>query len=332
VLLGGSGSGSGSSTSGASSSPAPIGPVLLGGSGSGTGSSTAGASAVIFVPGGLVFFVTGASGSDAAGSSVQQGSGGSTTQSPSDSGATGRITPLVYNPQSDGPPVFDSGLWTENVAGVQFVQAADTGSGQGGGNPPAGRPTWNNDDAQDYYFGPRWLFEFEAGMGMYDPPNEIPKPRDELAGVVPTDPNGTHQAGRKQEFDTLPAQVAEKGKEFAWFMGEWYADRALGAAANGGVKLLNVAGASLPLWFVTRCGTVIERGSVALGLGNRLDNFATGIGAQTWKQLVPDSPELWQSKFRELLNDGTTRFTFNLDGVDVWRGVARAARGIKNVL
>ena len=229
----------------------------------------------------------------------------------------GRITPLVYNPESDGPPVFDSGVWTENAAGVQFAQAADTGSGQSGGNPRAERPTWNNDDAQDYYFGPRWLFEFEAGMGMYDPPNELPKPRDELAGVIPTDPNGTYQAGRKQEFDTLPAQVAEKGKEFAWFMGEWYADRALGAAANGGVKLLNVAGASLPLWFVTRCGTVIERGSVALGLGNRLDNFATAIGAQTWKQLVPDSPELWQRKFRELLNDGTTRFTFNLDGVDV---------------
>ena len=327
------GSGAGGSKSGSTGGVSTDGPALssqytggsgVGGQGNGTGGTLSNADL-------WRMYWSGAG----AGSSSSSSDEGSLADDPTISarytGGSGivRITPLVYNPESDGPPVFDSGLWTENAAGVQFVQAADTGSGQGGGNPPAGRPTWNNDDAQDYYFGPRWLFEFEAGMGVYDPPNEIPKPRDELAGVVPTDPNGTYQAGRKQEFDTLPAQVAEKGKEFAWFMGEWYADRALGAAANGGVKLLNVAGASLPLWFVTRCGTVIERGSVALGLGNRLDNFATGIGAQTWKQLVPDSPELWQSKFRELLNDGTTRFTFNLDGVDVWRGVARAARGDK---
>ena len=32
-------------------------------------------------------------------------------------------------------------------------------------------------------------------------------------------------------------------------------------------------------------------------------------------------------KFRELPFDGNTRFTFNLDGVDVWAGVSRAARG-----
>ena len=53
----------------------------------------------------------------------------------------GRITPLVYNPESDGPPGFHSGVWTGDVGGIQFVQVTDTGSGKDGGNPPAGRPT-----------------------------------------------------------------------------------------------------------------------------------------------------------------------------------------------
>ncbi len=131
----------------------------------------------------------------------------------------GGITPLVYTPESDGSPVFHSGVFTGDHGSVQFVQTADTGSQNAGTDPP-NRPTW--DDVKDWYSGPQWQFEFEAGLGLYDSPKEIPKPRDELAGVVPTDPNGNYQAGRKQEFDTLPAKVAEEGKEFAWFMAEWF--------------------------------------------------------------------------------------------------------------
>ncbi len=37
----------------------------------------------------------------------------------------GGITPLVYNPQSDGPPVFHSGVFTGDHGSVQFVQTAD---------------------------------------------------------------------------------------------------------------------------------------------------------------------------------------------------------------
>ncbi len=40
----------------------------------------------------------------------------------------GRSTPLVYNPESDGPPVFHSGVWTGDDERVQFVQTADTGN------------------------------------------------------------------------------------------------------------------------------------------------------------------------------------------------------------
>ncbi len=40
----------------------------------------------------------------------------------------GRITPLVYNPESDGPPVFYSGVFTGDHGSVQFVQTADSGN------------------------------------------------------------------------------------------------------------------------------------------------------------------------------------------------------------
>ena len=40
----------------------------------------------------------------------------------------GRITPSVYNPESDGPPVFHSGVWTGDDGGSQVVQVADNGN------------------------------------------------------------------------------------------------------------------------------------------------------------------------------------------------------------
>ena len=49
----------------------------------------------------------------------------------------GGITPLVYNPESDGPPVFHSGVFTGDHGSVQFVQTADTGNeGTGEGDEP----------------------------------------------------------------------------------------------------------------------------------------------------------------------------------------------------
>jgi len=47
----------------------------------------------------------------------------------------GGITPLVYNPESDGPPVFHSGVWTGDDGSLQFVQTADAGNqGTGAGD------------------------------------------------------------------------------------------------------------------------------------------------------------------------------------------------------
>ena len=235
----------------------------------------------------------------------------------------GRITPLVYTPQSDGPPVFHSGVWTGDEGGVQFVQTADTGSGQDGGDPPAGRPAWNNDDVEAYYYGPRWLFEFEAGVGRYDPPKEIPKPRDELAGVVPTDPDGKYQAGRKQDLDTLPAQVAEEGKELAWFMAGWFGDRALGAAAKSGVKLINAAGASLPLWFVTRCGKFATTGDDTVDVARVVGNVSKVPTAHFTKEMIANSEVIARgskiNKINELVSTfgGTNKGWVKKKGWDV---------------
>jgi hypothetical protein len=300
VLLCGTGSGTGSSTSGSGSSTTN-GPVLFCGTGSGSGSSTGGSGSS------TTKFQTADTGN--------QGTGESDA-SQSDEKSRARSWWGIRGWFLGDEPIDDGG--------AQVIQTADTGKGQDGGHLPAGRPTWN--DAQDDYFGPRWLFEIEAGMGIHDPQNEESKSKDEFDSI-PTDENGNYAWKTTQDFKDFIGRTVQLGKDFAWHMAEWFGDRAIGATAQGGVKLIDAAGASLPLWFVTRCGTVIERGSVALGLSDRLDNFATTIGGQTWKQLVPESPELWRRKFLELLNDGQTRFTFNLDGVDVWAGMARAAKG-----
>jgi hypothetical protein len=100
----------------------------------------------------------------------------------------GGITPLVYTPESDGSPVFHSGVFTGDHGSVQFVQTAETGNQNAGTDPP-NRPTW--DDVKDWYSGPQWQFEFEAGLGLYDSSGEESKPKDEFSSI-PTDENGNY--------------------------------------------------------------------------------------------------------------------------------------------
>jgi hypothetical protein len=69
-----------------------------------------------------------------AGSSSSSSDEGSLTNDPTilaqytGGSGIGGITPLVYNPQSDGSPVFQLGVWTGDDERVQFVQTADTGN------------------------------------------------------------------------------------------------------------------------------------------------------------------------------------------------------------
>ena len=90
--------------------------------------------------GGMVFFVTGATGADAASSGSQQGSTGSTTLTLADGQSTVMTTPLVYQPGSDDGPGVVSGVWTGGVGEVQFVLAADQDGDLTGRPLPIGRP------------------------------------------------------------------------------------------------------------------------------------------------------------------------------------------------
>ena len=149
---------------GSNSGSASIGPVLLSGTGAGAGSSGTGLNSDPNSPvlssqytGGST---TGGQGNGTAGTLTNadlwrlywSGVGAGSSSARSDEGSLaddptisaqytggsgiGRITPLVYNPESDGPPVFHSGVWTGDDGSVQFVQTADTGN-QGTGESDA---------------------------------------------------------------------------------------------------------------------------------------------------------------------------------------------------
>ncbi|GAB3740597.1 hypothetical protein GCM10028864_04500 [Microlunatus parietis] len=63
----------------------------------------------------------------------------------------------------------------------------------------------------------------------------------------------------------------------------------------------------------------------AMGIDDHLDDFARQHGATTWKQF--DDKLNWQQGVYAKLSDPDQRVLFNLDGVDVWPGVMRAASG-----
>ena len=149
MLPSNSGSGAGSSSIGSSSGSNSGVLTLPSGAGSGTGSSTSGATGGSTVNGAAP---PQGNGTEDTLSNADlwrmywSGAGAVSSSSGSDEGSLvddptisaqytggsgiGRITPLVYNPQNDGPPVFVSGLWTGNEGEVQFVQAAGQGGGQ----------------------------------------------------------------------------------------------------------------------------------------------------------------------------------------------------------
>ena len=90
--------------------------------------------------GGLVFFVTGATGGDAASSGSQQGSTGSNTLTLEEGVTPPRLTPLVFHPDSDEGPGFVSTVWTGDGGGLQFVLTAEQEKDQASQPHPIGRP------------------------------------------------------------------------------------------------------------------------------------------------------------------------------------------------
>ena len=75
--------------------------------------------------GGPVFFVTGATGADAANSESQQRTTGSTTLTLADGQSPVMTTPLVYQPDSDDGPGVVSAEWTGDDGEVQVVPVAE---------------------------------------------------------------------------------------------------------------------------------------------------------------------------------------------------------------
>jgi hypothetical protein len=71
--------------------------------------------------------------------------------------------------------------------------------------------------------------------------------------------------------------------------------------------------------------TPVNSQPLALGLSEYLDDFANMFGADTWKNFP--NPNNWKSGVLDALNDPSRTIYFNLDGVDVWAGVQRAASG-----
>ena len=63
----------------------------------------------------------------------------------------------------------------------------------------------------------------------------------------------------------------------------------------------------------------------AMGIDDHLDDFARQHGADTWRNL--DDTTNWRPGVLEQLNDPNRRVMFNLDDVEVWPGVTRAASG-----
>ena len=66
---------------------------------------------------------------------------------------------------------------------------------------------------------------------------------------------------------------------------------------------------------------------IALGIDRHLDAFASKVGAESWKSFAMGNPDKWKESLIDLMNDPTTTAHFNLEDVEVWKGLARAAAG-----
>jgi len=70
-------------------------------------------------------------------------------------------------------------------------------------------------------------------------------------------------------------------------------------------------------------GRIVGR-KIALGLTDYLDRFAARHGAEVWRQFAAGDLLNWRFHLLEVADDPVATICFNLRGVDVWRGVARA--------
>ena len=93
--------------------------------------------------GGLVFFVAGATGADAAGFGDQQGTTGSTALTLADGQSTVTTTPLVYQPSCDDGPGLVMAVWTGDDGDVQVVPIAEHLTEPDTASDSANVPRWS---------------------------------------------------------------------------------------------------------------------------------------------------------------------------------------------
>ncbi|MEN9666206.1 MAG: hypothetical protein RLZZ326_2569, partial [Planctomycetota bacterium] len=246
-LLYGAGLGAGSSSSGASGGSSSNLLTLLsqyqkgsnvGGQGNGTGGTLSNADLW-----GMYWSGAGA------GSSSSGSDNGSLADDPTISSqytggsGIGRITPLVYNPESDGPPVFHSGVFTGDHGSVQFVQTADTGN-QGTGE---GDRSQSDDKSRARYW---WGIQ---GWFLGDEPID-----DGGSQVVQTGDTGSVQAGSGPSTsgsrgwidavgDTalgIGSYVGRSAKSL--ILGDWTDEKPTGLSIGTGIGL-GVIGVDLPM-------------------------------------------------------------------------------------
>jgi RHS repeat-associated protein len=94
------------------------------------------------------------------------------------------------------------------------------------------------------------------------------------------------------------------------------------------------AGATLGLGYQLAAGAAAGTGAgaaasaggtkIALGISEHLDEFAERYGAATWEQWGATN---FKEQFMETVSNTSNKILFNLQGVDVWGGIQRAARG-----
>jgi hypothetical protein len=111
-----------------------------------------------------------------------------------DGSGIGRITPLVYNPESDGPPVFHSGVWTGDDGSLQFVQTENAGNqGTGAGDAlqsegePKPRTLWQWFWGDDPIKGSLW----KLGPSRISRAGDRPTHNDDKSAVESLEDGGT---------------------------------------------------------------------------------------------------------------------------------------------
>jgi hypothetical protein len=222
LVTSGAASGTGDSQAGSAGSNNTNGPAVSSQASGGTGGGLT-TSAAISGSGGLqpVFYDSAQIGLSTNG--LHPGATGSTTLT-----LAATLTPLAYQPGSNDGPGFVLGVWTGDEGGVQFFQVAEPESPLAD-TAPLGRPTW--DEVKDWFQGPRWQFEFEADLGLWDPPGEESRPKDDF-DLVPTDENGNYSWKSYSEFVDFIARTKQLGKDFATHMAEWFGPDEVARAAK----------------------------------------------------------------------------------------------------